>query len=251
MNSSTAEPVGSEQWRDRSAFKSDRLRAWLAIPARALVVVMSVVSSTLLLIEHFLLPNWTSEISDSNAAAIGFALALAWAAVAYFVAITLAAVTFLMWLYRAVENARVVGNRRLRTTPAMAVLCWFVPFLNLVRPYQVVKSLYRASEPSNSTVNSNLPGDWIQRLPTILPLWWAIWIIQTLLGNASTRVTFSDAANAREALMWLDVIALPFCIVAAVLAAAVLWSIHVRQAARALEPDTAFRVIDEEAADEY
>src|SRR4051812_38912574 len=52
-------------------------------------------------------------------------------------------VTFLRWLHRAVRLAGTI-DADVGVTPGWAVGYWFVPFLNLYRPYQVVNHLAAA-----------------------------------------------------------------------------------------------------------
>jgi hypothetical protein len=58
-----------------------------------------------------------------------------------------AASLFLLWLYRAVSNARDLGVP-LPWGPGQSALAFLVPIVSLVLPYYVMKALYRASDPS-------------------------------------------------------------------------------------------------------
>lgn len=61
-------------------------------------------------------------------------------------------VFWFVWLYRAVANARAIG-RPIEFTPGWAIGWWFVPFANIVRPYQIVRSLMdELGTPNNSPV---------------------------------------------------------------------------------------------------
>lgn len=56
-------------------------------------------------------------------------------------------VLFLVWLYRAVSNARALGART-KWSPGMAVVASVVPVISLVMQYFIARDLYRASDPS-------------------------------------------------------------------------------------------------------
>jgi heme/copper-type cytochrome/quinol oxidase subunit 2 len=56
-------------------------------------------------------------------------------------------VLFLVWLYRAVSNARALGAQT-KWSPGMAVVASVVPVVSLVMQYFVARDLYRASDPS-------------------------------------------------------------------------------------------------------
>ena len=58
-----------------------------------------------------------------------------------------AALLFLLWLYRAVSNARALGVP-LSWGPGQSVLAFLIPIVSLVLPYYVMKALHRASLPS-------------------------------------------------------------------------------------------------------
>ncbi len=49
-------------------------------------------------------------------------------------------ILYLMWLHRVVRQLNAWG-REVGATPGWAVGCWFVPFVNLVKPFRVVRSI--------------------------------------------------------------------------------------------------------------
>ena len=51
------------------------------------------------------------------------------------------ATAVLMWVHRAYRNLPALGARDMAYSPGWAVGWWFIPFLNLVRPYQVVREI--------------------------------------------------------------------------------------------------------------
>ena len=58
-------------------------------------------------------------------------------------------IVWLAWLRGAYRNLALVGSKRSRFTPRRAVGYWFMPFVNLVRGYQVMKDLWLRSESMN------------------------------------------------------------------------------------------------------
>jgi Domain of unknown function (DUF4328) len=71
-----------------------------------------------------------------------------------------ALVMFLTWFYRARVNADGHGwpQRRL---PVWAIVGWFVPFVNLWFPFQMMVDIWRAGLPAESRANrATLPGIW-------------------------------------------------------------------------------------------
>lgn len=86
----------------------------------------------------------------------------------------------LRWLYVASANARAMGATDLMGGPAMAVIWYFVPFLNLGMPYLVMRDLWRAS--------AN-PRDWQgQPTPPLVILWWAAWLVFYLGLSAGVQL---------------------------------------------------------------
>lgn len=55
------------------------------------------------------------------------------------------AIVWLIWQHRAQKNLEGLGATWLRFTPGWAVGWWFVPFANLVKPFQTMRELWKAS----------------------------------------------------------------------------------------------------------
>ena len=100
-------------------------------------------------------------------------------AVLQFVAILVSGVLSLRWIHRANWNARALGANGLEFTPGWSVGWYFIPLLNLWKPYQAMKQIWQASAD---------PADWqLKTTPALLGWWWASWVAYSLLGNASFR----------------------------------------------------------------
>jgi hypothetical protein len=94
------------------------------------------------------------------------------------------AVVFLVWIFHANKAARALGAEGMSITPGWSVWWWFVPFANLVKPYQAVGEIWRASTPDPAYVG----GNWRESPSTpMLPAWWACWIISGIVSNLATR----------------------------------------------------------------
>lgn len=55
-------------------------------------------------------------------------------------------ILFVKWIYRASFNARALGAQNMKFTPGWSVGYYFIPFLNLWRPYQAMKEIWKASK---------------------------------------------------------------------------------------------------------
>ena len=92
-------------------------------------------------------------------------------------------IAFLMWVYRANRAARSFGVAYMEFMPGWAVGWWFIPFLNLVRPYQVMVEIWKASSPDSLDATS-----WqAERNPPIILTWWLTYLLAGLLAYAIFR----------------------------------------------------------------
>ena len=100
-------------------------------------------------------------------------------------------ILWLMWLQRAYRNLALVGSKRSRFTTRQAVGYWFIPLVNLVRAYQVMKDLWLRSESMNDRdAYDDLPA------PALLSSWWGA----SLTWGALEEVVAATAGGARTPL---------------------------------------------------
>ena len=77
----------------------------------------------------------------------------------YFVGFLVSGIAFLAWFYAAHKNLSLAGLQPSYAS-GWTIGGFFVPFLNLVRPYQLMKELWRGSE---YLVDATDEGDWQER----------------------------------------------------------------------------------------
>lgn len=126
----------------------------------------------------------------------------------YFVTVIL----FLMWFHRAHRNLPSLGAKHLKFSPGWAVGGFFVPFLNLVRPYHVMKEVRAGSDPS--TVGGS--ASWGSAL---VGLWWTGWIVMGIVSQISFRMSINaeqiqSFISANQVTLAADVISIPAAILA-------------------------------------
>jgi len=80
-------------------------------------------------------------------------------------------ILFSIWIYYSNQNCRALGAKDLKFTPGRCVGSFFIPFVNLVRPYRAVVEIWKASQVNLPEERKNLPTH------ITLRLWWAAWII--------------------------------------------------------------------------
>jgi hypothetical protein len=133
------------------------------------------------------------------------------------------AALFLGWLHRVVANGPALGARELRYTPGWAVGWWFVPVLNLVRPFQVVAEAWilSARDPSPS-------------LGVLLPAWWGLFILGNVVSRFLVVRTGSDDVTALRNAAIIDIVASMVLIAAALLCVVMVRRLTERQELRHL-----------------
>jgi hypothetical protein len=101
-------------------------------------------------------------------------------AVANLAVLILCIVLFILWFRRAYNNLNRSGRTVTQFDEGWAAGAWFVPFLNLGRPYQIMKEIWEKTQ----QVTTNLL---IYRKSDIVGWWWAIWIIGNVASNIANR----------------------------------------------------------------
>jgi Domain of unknown function (DUF4328) len=96
------------------------------------------------------------------------------------------AVAFSMWMHRAYKALVAARLPGLRFTPAWAAGGFFVPILNLLRPFQVMREIDQAAAWLSG--DSGEAREWraAPRSRRVV-VWWALWIATGVVGNIATR----------------------------------------------------------------
>jgi hypothetical protein len=130
------------------------------------------------------------------------------------------AILFLMWFHRAHKNLGEGGLIGLKYSPGWAVGGFFVPILNLVRPFQVMKEVASGS----AYLADNTRGESWQAV-TASPLvgcWWGALLLQGGLDSTSRQMMLrangvGDLLNASWATLVADAMDIPCAILAILL----------------------------------
>ena len=143
-------------------------------------------------------------------------------------------VAFCMWVHRASKNLQALEVVGQRFSPGWAVGWWFVPIMNLFRPYQVTREIWRGSHPS---VTRQDPQAWHSAaLTPILGWWWGIWLASNFVLLGAWRALTSDDVAAEELITanYFSLASDALTIVAAVLAFMLVRGITANQEAKHL-----------------
>jgi len=98
-------------------------------------------------------------------------------------------VVFLMWLYRARRNLPSLGVIDARWSPGWAIGWWFVPIMALFRPYQLVREVWQASDPTTS------PGWRRDTPPGFFGWWWGLFLTFSIFGNVTDNFAKVHGGN--------------------------------------------------------
>ncbi len=91
----------------------------------------------------------------------------------------------LRWIARANSNAQSLGAK-LTISPGWSVGYYFIPFLNLWKPYRAMCEIYQGSVSATRFLRV--------QIPFYLGLWWVLWVLAGMVNQASFRMTL----NAKE-----------------------------------------------------
>lgn len=96
-------------------------------------------------------------------------------------AVVFAGFAFLRWFHRAYRNASALGHSA-QFTPGWAIGAWFVPFLNLVRPYQIASAMWRHA------------GAHVGR-GSVVGIWWGMWLASGFISKVGEGITNSENSD--------------------------------------------------------
>lgn len=111
-------------------------------------------------------------------------------------------VVFMQWFRRAYNNLHLVGSRNLSFSEGWASGAWFVPILNLGRPYKIMREIWDETQTIGrmphevSETKSNALVGW----------WWAAWLSGNIIGNISFRMQMGTIPVDREVSLVFDLL---------------------------------------------
>lgn len=133
------------------------------------------------------------------------------------IAFIICAVLFIMWFRRAYNNLNLSRRTTTYFEEAWASGGWFVPFLNLGRPYSIMKEIWDKTQDATSNL-LNRKGS------AIVGWWWAMWLVSNVTANiASFMGKGADSSiDAMVDASWMSVAGDAFQIVALILVVAMI-----------------------------
>jgi hypothetical protein len=214
------------------AYKTLTGRASRAVALLYLILLVSLATTLNFLFQLYLLQGASQGRPISEADANLSELCSGALALANLGARLVAAVFFCIWGYRAYANLDALGAEGLNYTPGWATWGFFIPFLNLVRPYQVYAEVWKASDPEHPVWN---PRVGLAQSTPIVNAWWACWLLSIVLTAVAGALTRDSNAQAIATLIqatWILIAGSALATVASFLAIKVVRGITARQEAK-------------------
>lgn len=94
-------------------------------------------------------------------------------------------ITFILWFRRAYYNLH-QRVKTLRFGEGWAAGSWFVPFINLYRPYQIMKELY---EETKIYLERNNPTMKIKTTTLFVGWWWALYLLSGFVNRIDYNIS--------------------------------------------------------------
>jgi len=107
----------------------------------------------------------------------------------YFIAYLISGVTFILWFRRAYFNLHQKVNY-LQFSEGWAAGSWFVPIVNLYRPYRIMKEIYIETK---ELFTKNGLSEKVDYSTNSLGWWWTLWIISAFIGQFIFRFALKSA----------------------------------------------------------
>jgi len=194
--------------------KPNEQRAKAAQIFLLVIILLYAISFVSTIFEYQLLNSWrmgsgvdmdAATSNDLRQQIIGIFQILAWIG---------SGIAFIMWFRRAYYNLHQKEN--MRYSDGWAAGGWFVPILNLWRPFQIMKEMYQTA---NQMLNSKTPFSPHTLGMGALGAWWFCWIINNFLGRISFQLaTKAESINDFINASLIDLVATGWGLVTALLA---------------------------------
>ena len=131
-------------------------------------------------------------------------------AFSYLAVFIISGILILKWIYQSNQNARYLGAKDMAFTPAWSIGFYFIPIVSLWKPYQAMKEIWQASQN---------PNNWqLEKVSSILGVWWFFWIANSMVGQAVFRVSrraqeISEIMNVNLISQVSEILSIPLAVV--------------------------------------
>ncbi|MCC7092658.1 MAG: DUF4328 domain-containing protein [Ignavibacteriaceae bacterium] len=150
---------------------------------------------------EYLEPIYADEISFEN-------ILIVFSSMVYVIIFFPTLIVYLIWVRQAYRNLHSLQLFPTQYSSGWAIGSYFVPILNLFRPYKIMKEIWFGSQ-SKSIQDGESDYDRIKRLTstTFLTTWWTVALIDGFFSNLSFRLSLKADTNQELVTSnWIDII---------------------------------------------
>jgi hypothetical protein len=126
----------------------------------------------------------------------------------YIIVFFISLIIYFIWIRQAYRNLYSLQLKPTEYSSAWAIGAYFVPFLNLVRPYTMMKEIWFGSQPIEDGTSSHISEKHFGLSSSgFLKLWWAVVLIDQFVNIRSLR--FGMKAESYQQILvsyWMDII---------------------------------------------
>lgn len=197
--------------------------------ARLVFMLLLLISGSLVLLSMVAqsLPDWQSaDLGTSSTPTAIVYTSVGLLSIVFAVLVVLSYIFLILWVRRAYYNLHQLPGVNPEYSDGWAAGAWFVPFLNFVRPFTIMREVWQDTQLSA----------WgrIVQPATVLGWWWAAFVMKLVIGRITQHMGSKGASLTDE-----DLMALMLDAGAQVLAAGLTW--HVIGRVAAFEEELAMR----------
>lgn len=203
---------------NQSRARKARLVFLLLMLTSGALVIFSMVAQSL--------PDWEADADSSSTTTSIFSVVYGLTLLSHYACLAGSYVVLIMWLRRAYYNLHQLPTIRPEFSEGWAAGAWFVPFLNLVRPYSIMREVWQDTQ----------KAAWgrIVEPATILGWWWAAFVIKMIVSRITSKMGSSGNGITQD-----DLVAFMVDAGAQFVAAGLTW--HVIGRAASFEEELAVR----------
>ncbi|ANQ48848.1 DUF4328 domain-containing protein [Flammeovirga sp. MY04] len=176
--------------------------------------------SFVMMVNHIIIYNILIDIEDQSALAddyimfFGIPLGLnVFAQFGYVIGLIVTGILFIKWMRRAYYNLKLKVDY-LGYSESETVWSWFIPFLNWVRPYQIMSELFLELR---QYLQKN--GQEIKDNSFMVNIWWGLWVVNNVLNTITSKLyTLEETVEKLKTGTAVEIFSSAVSIIAALLA---------------------------------
>ena len=168
--------------------------------ARGKTTFVVVTTSIVIVLQLFMIGSLFMQITLLNDAQIGVVITpergaandlrqerLMWLSLA---AIIASFIAILVWVYHSHRNLPALQARKLEFSPGWAVGWFFIPIMNLFKPYQAILEIWNQSQPGQlfTAAGAAVPA----KSGSLVLTWWLLRVVGGIAGRASDKFGSED-----------------------------------------------------------